>query len=590
MDSSYHDQSFDDFSRERHESMEAAQPLTIATTSSVSPSQTQGRENAATRKARTRLWPDHSDDPIHYPSLAQRKLELKGFVAEIVPGRDSGRNMMAIFDDIDTTPRTRFTIHCKKGRSKEHWPHYHSVEDVDIPIGTTLKHMCQYYPLHCWADGLRIFMAEGWTAEQMWKQLPPDARCDQARERPWNYLQQAMGREADIIYVEAGNNKRVPTKRKRDDTDNVAEGAVGDLGGTDARNVSHDALSPQQSPGARSTGRSSRRNLPNNSVISIVPTSQHSQSPPNPRRSPQSPVSYRPHRDPGVTDCVLPIPTAPTTGLDAVNVVDPAILTPAASSTELQSQQQPAQHQNLPRYDNLMTTQDIQRLQSFIDSSDQLASQQHTARRLTRSAHQGLSKPHPQLYFEQVNRARTQDLAHSGQGVVSNPFRPTDSFDRPSRQPSTGPTTGTAQQPIPTQPWPQVSVNSRRDNGHMSFGGQMNFADQLVAEIAPPQKPLWQNDHFPGDDSVFFPRDFQYQNPQYDPSVDAAATEDPKMVDNSARSFSLTSSSGAMTLPAPVDEHRNTEEIDWAGLDEFEPDGFETLSEMLSRDAPWPHP
>lgn len=589
MDSSYHDQSFDDFSRERHESMDAAQPLKTATTLSVSPPQTQGREHAATRKARTRLWPDHSDDPIHYPSLAQRKLELKGFVAEIVPGRDSGRNMMAIFDDIDATPRTRFTIRCKKGRSKEHWPHYHSVEDVDIPIGTTLKHMCQYYPLHCWADGLRIFMAEGWTAEQMWKQLPADARCDQARERPWNYLQQAMGREADIIYVEAGNNKRVPTKRKRDDADDVAEGAVGDLGGADAQNVSQDALSPQQSPGARSTDRSFRGNLPNNPVTSIVPSSQHSLSPPNSRRPPQSLISNQPHRGTGAIDCVLPMPTAPTAGFDAMNV-DPTILTPAESSTELQSQQQPAQHQNLPQYNNLLTTQDIQRLQSFIDGSDQLAPQQHTARRLTRSAHQGLSKPHPQLYFEQVNNARTQNSAHSGQGMVSNPLQSTDSFDRPSRQPSTGPTIGTTQQQIPLQPWPQVNVNSRSDNGYMGFDGQMSFTDQLNADSAPPQKPLWQNDHFPGDDSVFFPQDFQYQNPQYGPSVDAAAIEDPKMVDNGARSFSLTSSSGAMTLPASVDEHGNSDEIDWTGLEDLEPDDFGTLSEMLRGDAPWPHP
>lgn len=209
---------FDDFSKRQHDNMSASR----------SPPAT-GRENAATRKARSRHWPELSNKPTPIvASLAQRKRELEGEPSMVVaPGKDSGRNLMVIFQDIDNQPRLNHNIHCITGRNKGHWAHFNSVADVDIPVGTTLKQMCTFYPLHCWGEVLRIFMAEGWTAEQIWRALPEPARCH-APIRPWNYLQQAMGREADKIHAEAGNGKRIPIKRKKDDSSDAEDDEFGD--------------------------------------------------------------------------------------------------------------------------------------------------------------------------------------------------------------------------------------------------------------------------------------------------------------------------------------------------------------------------
>jgi len=568
--------------------MNAAQPVTTATTSSESPPQTQRRENAATRKARTRLWPDHSDDPIHYPSLAQRKLDLQDAVTEISLGRDSGRNMMAIFDDIDSTPRTKFNIRCKKGRSKTHWTRYHGVEDVDIPVGTTLKNMCQFYPFHCWGDGLRIFMAEGWTAEQMWKQLPRDARCDQARERPWNYLQQAMGREADIIYVEAGNSKRVPMKRKKDDTDNVAEGAVGDLGGNNARDVSRSPLSPQRSPGARSTGRSSHRTPPKNRATGIIPTTQYTLSPPklhHPRQRTFDGPSYRGTPAPS---CTLVQPTERSAGFDPMTV-DPSILTPAEFPNVPQSQQQPAQQQHLFPYENSPTMQEIQYIQSLDNNAGRFAPQQHAARGPVRSTYPDLPTSQSQAWSEEDDGANLQGFFNGGQHIPNHPLRRTGGFDQPafpSQPPAAGSMIGTSQQSNPIQPLPQAFVNnSQYGNVHLDFGAGQNFMQGEAVENAFPQGPFWQNDHFSGDEPrtvhpQYISNRMQHRNSQYFFADEAPTTGDAEMIDNGALSSSLTSSNGAASLPLSIGERRNNQ-------DPMLPGDFQELEAMLNANISW---
>lgn len=184
---------------------------------------------AATRKSRTRNWPARSDPHQKYPSLARHMAKVGDMIHQIGQGMDSGRNLLAIFEDCDEEPRLAYNVRCRNGRSKIIWPKFKSVKEIDMPIGTTLKQICHYFPLHVWGDGMRIFIAEGWTAEQIWREIPVEARNSGAANRPWNYLQQAMGREADKMYEESGGEKRVLVKRKRPETENDENDEQGEL-------------------------------------------------------------------------------------------------------------------------------------------------------------------------------------------------------------------------------------------------------------------------------------------------------------------------------------------------------------------------
>lgn len=342
MTTPYHTRSFDQFRTERHESMDTARPSTAVP--AVQPQLTQGRENAATRRARTRFWPDLSDQPSHFPSLARRRDELQGHVVEIRPGRDSGRNMMAIFDDIDSTPRTKFNIRCKNGRSKQLWPHWHDVKDVNIPMGLTLKHLCRFYPLHCWGDGLRMFMAEGWTAEQIWKELPHGARCHGASTRPWNYLQQAMGREADKMYEEAGNVKRVPIKRKRgDDDDNVANGRASDLGGQSPQSSPQALYTDPSRHGARRVRRCGSRDLFDKSATDLGASPQQPSSSPLSAHSPHRGFNGESSNRPSMRVNMMNRPTSHTPGFYPLPA-GPSNAKHVRLSTMAHSNQQPAQY------------------------------------------------------------------------------------------------------------------------------------------------------------------------------------------------------------------------------------------------------
>ena len=213
--------SFDEFARQQitQQGSQATSPdnESITAVAAHSIDLTKSKKLAATRKSRTRNWPERSDSPEIIPSLVFYKSQHGDRITEIEPGSDSGRNLTAIFLDCDDEPRLKFNVRCKNGRSKQLWPLFRSVKEVDLPVGTTLKQVCNFFPLHVWGDGIRLFMAEGWTAEQIWNEIPLEARNSGAATRPWNYLQQAMGREADKMFEENGNLKRVPIKRKRED-------------------------------------------------------------------------------------------------------------------------------------------------------------------------------------------------------------------------------------------------------------------------------------------------------------------------------------------------------------------------------------
>lgn len=171
---------------------------------------------AGSRKARTRWWPPPSDSHNTYPSLQQRKAEIGKQVITLGRGQDSGRNRLAIFHDTDNVARLAFNIRVE-GRTGMQWKGYPSPRDTVLPVGVSLSEVLAYYPNHVWNDGLRIFMAEGWQAERMWNVLPSDARNEGASTRKWNYLQQALGREADKVGQEQFGQKRVPDKRLKKD-------------------------------------------------------------------------------------------------------------------------------------------------------------------------------------------------------------------------------------------------------------------------------------------------------------------------------------------------------------------------------------
>jgi hypothetical protein len=174
---------------------------------------------AGSRKARTRWWPPQSDPHKVYLSFQQHRAEVGDRIITLGQGQDSGRNRLAIFQDIDNTPRLAYNIRVE-GRTGTQWEGYRSPRKVFLPVGASLSEILAHYPNHVWNDGLRLFMAEGWQAEKMWNILPTDARNDGANTRKWNYLQQALGREADKVGQEQFGEKRVPDKRRK-------EGVVG---------------------------------------------------------------------------------------------------------------------------------------------------------------------------------------------------------------------------------------------------------------------------------------------------------------------------------------------------------------------------
>lgn len=176
------------------------------------------REVAATRAARTRRWPKKSDAPVTYASYEEYKAslsedELKP--VEIARGLAGPRNLFAVFDDRGPEKRLIRNIKLIKARSTQDYPGFKDPKVHHLPMGISLPEICVHYPLHVWGDGLRLFICEGMDAKDIYNNLPVTARNNKQNGRPHNYLQQAMGREADSMFLEAGGKKRTIQKRKR---------------------------------------------------------------------------------------------------------------------------------------------------------------------------------------------------------------------------------------------------------------------------------------------------------------------------------------------------------------------------------------
>lgn len=176
------------------------------------------RELAGTRKSRSRNWPARS---ANYPVIESSSVwfeEEGSKIKKIGQGMNAGQNLMAIFRDLDDKPRTKYLLEVERGRNVKHWPQYPRFNQP-LRAGMSLEDICLECPGHAWGTGLRLFIAEGWTGERIYRQLPLDAANHGAATRKWNFLQQAMGREVDRMQEEDGQAKRVPQKRKRVATD-----------------------------------------------------------------------------------------------------------------------------------------------------------------------------------------------------------------------------------------------------------------------------------------------------------------------------------------------------------------------------------
>ncbi|RMZ85322.1 hypothetical protein DV736_g6585, partial [Chaetothyriales sp. CBS 134916] len=138
---------------------------------------------------------------------------------EIGRGRQSGRNHLAKFGD-DPTPRLKWALIIRNPKDEHNNPvvrAYPNPRLVPVPARTSLKEMCEKYPRHVWGTGLRVFGCEQWGAKEIWQLLPQDYRLESAAQRPWNYLQAAMGRELDKVAAEEGRPriKKQDAKRRR---------------------------------------------------------------------------------------------------------------------------------------------------------------------------------------------------------------------------------------------------------------------------------------------------------------------------------------------------------------------------------------
>lgn len=130
-------------------------------------------------------------------------------------GTRGGINQLAFFGG-ETVARTIHPLTVERGRVGRAGSSAYPSADTVLPARLTLAEICRLYPNHVWGSLLRVFIAEGWTAEQVWQALPASYRHNEASTRPWNYLQAAFGRETDQMTREETGRKRIPKKRKVD--------------------------------------------------------------------------------------------------------------------------------------------------------------------------------------------------------------------------------------------------------------------------------------------------------------------------------------------------------------------------------------
>ncbi|KAK5062964.1 hypothetical protein LTR84_005040 [Exophiala bonariae] len=105
--------------------------------------------------------------------------------------------------------RTRRKGHDDKGKYVVHRPDGAEI----IPAGTSLRQLMTEYPNHSWGEGLRLLMAEGITARELYNYLPDEAKNTSGGARPHNNIQHAFGRELFKMEEEETQTRREPQKR-----------------------------------------------------------------------------------------------------------------------------------------------------------------------------------------------------------------------------------------------------------------------------------------------------------------------------------------------------------------------------------------
>ncbi len=140
-------------------------------------------------------------------------------------GMRSGRNFFVLRDgDSEPVLRTPLRImRSKRDPAQQQNNTQYPSGNATIPAGTSLTQICQGWPRHVWGEMLRIFLSEQWDARRIWDLLPPNAR-NNAQNRPWNYIQAAMGREVDLMMQEDTGERRVPVRKPKSPSPDAEEG------------------------------------------------------------------------------------------------------------------------------------------------------------------------------------------------------------------------------------------------------------------------------------------------------------------------------------------------------------------------------
>ena len=100
---------------------------------------------------------------------------------------DSSSQSQPSSPDNDRRPSRRLI----EGVGRTHYPQYPRHTE-DLPANTTFRDICRRYPNHLWDPIIQEFDSAGFSMEEVWRNLPHDARHDTQDGRQWNYLQQRL--------------------------------------------------------------------------------------------------------------------------------------------------------------------------------------------------------------------------------------------------------------------------------------------------------------------------------------------------------------------------------------------------------------
>lgn len=192
---------------------------------------------ALVRDARSIDYPPASDtNHEEIASLAQHRLDARGRSVELPRGWQSGRNMFAIFLDVDGKPRLRANMRITRGASNSQqgvqWPE----SSVVLNMGLTMRDIITRYPLQLYGTGVRLLLAErvAWPAVRVDRTLPHAFAAQFAAQRNGNTIAQRCAREAkrmrkeqDEIDAEEAAAAAAAAATQAAQDDNVVDDTVG---------------------------------------------------------------------------------------------------------------------------------------------------------------------------------------------------------------------------------------------------------------------------------------------------------------------------------------------------------------------------